>query len=313
MNHHCEFAASLLAKGGPEREDYPELDAWVAELGDHLRCGRISQEELARVIKVLGDAFSVHTMQGHAFQKPHGYPGDFEIIDRIYQRYESSQPHLTKWDRYWQSHPAAEAVRNRVDYFGEQLRSHEERKAPDGIRVLNLASGPGRDMLHFFRNNPTTRAAIDCVEQDANAIRHARALCKDHLRKVSFYQRNVLRFQSTRPYDLIWSAGLFDYFSDKAFVLMLRRLKSMLAPGGEIVVGNFSPINPSRHYMEVFNWVLHHRSPHTLRDLAIRAGFPADSIAIGSEPLGVNLFLHAGPRRAGDSSGAPLRVAGNHG
>jgi len=147
-------------------------------------------------------------------------------------------------------------------------------------------------MLHFFRSNPASNVVIDCVEQDQNAIEHARTLCRDHLASVRFHRSNALRFQSETQYDLVWSAGLFDYFDEKVFVFMLRKLKSMVAPQGEIVVGNFSPTNPSRHYMQVLDWVLHHRSPQTLRHLATEAGFANDCISIGREPLGVNLFLH---------------------
>lgn len=292
MKHHYNFAESLVAKGGPDPEDYADLDAWFAEIGDHLRCDGFTQDETKKLIQTFGDAFSVETIQGHVFRKPHGYAGDFEIIDRIYQRYLSSCAHLTKWDQYAQSHPAAEAVRNRASYFIDQIQSHVRRKTPALVHILNLASGPGRDMLNFFSSNPAANVFIDCVEQDQNAIEHARILCKDHLASVRFHRSNAFRFESETQYDLVWSAGLFDYFDEKAFVFILCKLKSMVAPQGEIIVGNFSPTNPSRHYMQVLDWVLHYRSPQTLRHLANEAGFANDCISISREPLGVNLFLH---------------------
>ena len=228
MKYHCEYASCLAAKGGPDPEDYAELDAWVAEIGDNLRHGRFSRDEMARLIEAFGEAFSVETMQGFAFRKPHGYAGDFEIIDRIYQRYSSSRPHLTRWDQYWQSHPAAQAVRNRVGYFIDQIQSRVGRASHKSIHVLNLASGPGRDMLHFFRGNPASEVVFDCVEQDRNAVEYAISICRDYLANVRFHNRNALRFQSKTKYDLIWSAGLFDYFEEEVFVFMLRKLKPMV-------------------------------------------------------------------------------------
>lgn len=69
----------------------------------------------------------------------------------------------------------------------------------------------------------------------------------------------------------------------------------MLRAGGEVVVGNFSTANPSRAYMELLgDWHLHHRSAEGLRRLAERAGWEANSVRIGAEALGVNLFLHVG-------------------
>jgi extracellular factor (EF) 3-hydroxypalmitic acid methyl ester biosynthesis protein len=147
-------------------------------------------------------------------------------------------------------------------------------------------------MLHFFESNPDAQVHIDCIEQDRNAVNHASALCEAYLDRITFHVKNALRFQSDKKYDLIWSAGLFDYFEDKVFVFMLKKLGTMVAEGGEIVIGNFSTTNPSRPYMELFEWHLHHRSPITLKALAARAGFAADQIRVGREQTGVNLFLH---------------------
>ncbi len=145
-------------------------------------------------------------------------------------------------------------------------------------------------MLQFFEKNPDASLHFDCIEQDQNAVNYAQELCKNFLPNITFHVKNALRFQSTTKYDLIWSAGLFDYFDDKVFVHLLKKLGSMLEGGGEIVIGNFSTMNPSKSYMEVFEWHLHHRSPNTLKYLAKSAGFT--NITIGKEPEGVNLFLH---------------------
>lgn len=164
------------------------------------------------------------------------------------------------------------------------------------IRVLNVASGPGRDMLRFFEGHPALRDRVwfDCVEQDAKAIAHASRVCDQYRDRIDFAHGNALTFATGQRYDLVWSAGLFDYFEDWAFGFMLRRLRALLNPNGELVIGNFSSVNPSRAYMELGEWFLKHRSPVTLEALARRAGFSSDQIAVRSEPTGVNLFLHAG-------------------
>ncbi|MCB1097682.1 MAG: class I SAM-dependent methyltransferase [Verrucomicrobiae bacterium] len=124
---------------------------------------------------------------------------------------------------------------------------------------------------------------------------YAKNLCKEYGERISFHNSNALRYRSKRAYDLIWSAGLFDYFDDKIFVFMLVRLREMLSQNGKIVIGNFSTQNPSKHYMELFDWHLYHRSPQSLRYLAKRAGFNPESIKVRKESLGVNLFLHIQP------------------
>lgn len=147
-------------------------------------------------------------------------------------------------------------------------------------------------MLHFLDSAPNAPVHFDCVEQDQNAVDYAKRLCADHLDKIDFHLRNALRFQSSRKYNLIWSAGLFDYFGDKVFLAMRRQLRAMAAPGGEIVIGNFSTTNPSKPYMELFQWHLHHRSPQSLAALARSAGLEDSRIRVERESSGVNLFLH---------------------
>ncbi len=295
LNHHAEFVAHLSAKGGPDTEDYYELDTWICEIIDDTRSGRLRQAELNQLIESMGEAFSTATMQGLAYQKPHGYAGDYQIIDRIYQRYICPNPHLSNWDNYWQSHAAADAVRNRVQYLHNTIKGHIEKHPSHLLNVLNLASGPGRDMCEFFEKDPQAQVAFDCVEQDENAISYSKELCKDHLAHIRFFKKNVLRFHSSRKYRLIWSAGLFDYFEDKVVVFMLKKLRDMLADGGEIVIGNFSSKNPSKSYMQLFEWNLNHRSPNTLKALAAAAGFDQKQISVKKEELGVNLFLHLTP------------------
>ena len=119
-----------------------------------------------------------------------------------------------------------------------------------------------------------------------------RSLCQAHLDKINFIEARAIKFKSPKKYNLIWSAGLFDYFEDKVFVFMLKRLLEMVADDGEIIIGNFSVINPSRAYMSIFQWNLFHRSPQKLAALAMVAGVPASAISISREATGVNLFLH---------------------
>ncbi|MDQ3272750.1 MAG: class I SAM-dependent methyltransferase, partial [Pseudomonadota bacterium] len=184
-------------------------------------------------------------------------------------------------------------VRNRKGYFKQLLSQYAGKHAgPGPLRVLNVASGPCRDVAEYFEQSHSARVHITCLDQDADAIAHARRLCRPFAASVDFVQGNALKFSSERKYDLIWSAGLFDYFNDEWFVAALKRLARGLTRDGSLVVGNFSPSNPQRAYMEVFcEWELHHRSSEQLLALAERAGL--HDATIGQEALGINLFIHA--------------------
>jgi SAM-dependent methyltransferase len=243
--------------------------------------------------EILKNVLSEETGIGLSFLKPHGYAGDYEIIDRIYRYHITDNPVLIKWDFYGQHHESSNAVRNRNIYFCDNVFTPLAKKFQNQkIDVLNLASGPGRDMRNFFATNPNALIYFDCIEQDQNAINYAKKLCSNYIEKVNFIQKNVLRFNTKKQYQVIWSAGLFDYFEDKVFVTMLQRLGNMLLEDGEIIIGNFSSVNPNKAYMEFLEWHLHYRSPQALKALALVAGFNTDQIGIKKEPQGINLFLH---------------------
>jgi len=255
------------------------------------QAGDVAAAEWDGLIARFGKAFSERTMQGFAYRKPHGYAGDFEIIDHIYTRYHADDPRLHRWNAYWQSHAAAQAVRNRMAYFAATVAQRIQGPGHNRrLRLLNVASGPGRDMLHFFEQHPALadRVAFVCLEQDSAAIDHAQRLCVAHRGAVEFVQANAVRFTTRERFDLVWSAGLFDYFTDRVFVSLLRRLLGLLTPAGDLVIGNFCVTNPSRAYMDLFDWQLRHRSPVALRALAAAAGAGAGVVDVRRQPSGVS-------------------------
>ena len=66
--------------------------------------------------------------------------------------------------------------------------------------------------------------------------------------------------------------------------------------GGELIIGNFHPNNPSKDYMEFAFWNLNHRTEEDLIKLANACGVKNSCIEIKSESEGVNLFMHIKPR-----------------
>ena len=296
MEELFQYLRDLVAQHGPKKDDYAALNSWINTIIEQKRQGRITEKELTVLRDIWGEAFSADTCQGFSFHKPHGYPGDFEIIDRIYTRYLCPDPHLKKWDRFYQDHDAARAVRNRSRYLKTVLLRHLRRKKE--VRVLNVASGPGRDMYHFFANEMTNggrRVRFDCLEQDIKAITYAKKVCRPYLSHIAFIKQNVLRYTPDKRYDVIWASGIFDYFNDRIFVRILGKLLGALKPDGECVIGNFSVENPSKNYMEIFEWCLHYRTAADLKRLALKCGVPEKRITVRTEKTGVNLFMHIKP------------------
>lgn len=294
MKHHIDFVKDLVAKGGPDSSEYQEFTDWLAMVKTELNNGKITKEDLQLLRDEMGEALSILTLQGFVFNKPHGYPGDYEIIEKIYLEHTSNNPELRKWDLYFQLQKAPIAVRNRKKYFLNLLNGLESLNQSTATkRVLNVASGPGRDLFDFFSLNNGSTMMFDNIEFDPLAISYAKNMCKDFLKNIEFLHTNAFDFTTNKKYQLIWSAGLFDYLNDKKFIFLLNHIIPLLDIDGELVVGNFSTQNPTQAYMEIVgDWRLNHRSPEQLVSLAKACNFKDSDIRIGQEPEGVNLFLH---------------------
>ncbi|WP_162176369.1 class I SAM-dependent methyltransferase [Enterovibrio calviensis] len=288
MQTHMDYIRTLVDSGGPKPDQYDDLNQWFQLIGEKSRTKAITQDQLTEMWSAFGDAFSTNTMQGFVVNKPHGYAGDFEIIDKIYTKWLSPTKHLENWDRFFHWQKASIAVRNRKAYF-KSLLSEVDNSEVENPLILNVGSGPCRDIFEYQEEEPSTKIKFECIDMDSRAIEYSKTILSGE--NVEHFCLNAFKFRPNKEYDLVWSAGLFDYLDDKQFVFLLRSLLDSVATGGELVVGNFSEKNPSRDYMEFGGWFLHHRTEEKLTQLAQKADGDNYVITIDREPSGVNLFL----------------------
>ncbi|MBN1365170.1 MAG: class I SAM-dependent methyltransferase [Syntrophaceae bacterium] len=292
MRSEIEYLKELAQKGGPSESDYEELGELYKSVNSKRRKGIMKDSDILNIWQALPDVYcTTDTMQGYVLLKPHGYTGDYVIIERIYSGWLSPQPHLLNWDRFFHAQEAPRALINRKKYFLDILRSLKAKEKK--CDVLNVGCGPTQDVVEFLSEGKC-QVFFDCVDYDKDAIEYSLNKVKEKglLSNIEFHPQNALKFKPSKQFDLIWSAGLFDYLDDKTFQWLLTKHLSFTKAGGELIIGNFSTNNPTRDYMECGNWFLYHRSPDDLIKIAGECGIPREKISVKSEPLGVNLFLH---------------------
>jgi hypothetical protein len=277
-----EFMDYLIANGGPEPQDYEKFTSIVNNLVPN---------EVDYFRERIKSMLTEQTLIGHGFVKPFGYPGDFTLIDKIY-RYDVNQDVRYKnWDLFFQNQPGANAVRNRKAFFIEYCKNLSAKK--ENATVLILGSGPASDVYEFLTDySGGNNMSIDLIDFDQCAIDFSREKNKIFNGQISYNKINALRYNSYRLYDLIWSAGLFDYFKDKHFTFLLRKYINCLVEDGEMVISNFSTKNPTKRLMEVLSdWYLNLRTESDLFRIASDANIDKELVSVEKEPLGINLFL----------------------
>lgn len=238
--------------------------------------------------------FDLSEVVSRGRNKPLGYAGDYLTIDLIYQQKKSTALNSANWDELFHRFDAPRAVRNRKTYFIEKINKLVERSS-DRLSILNLASGPCRDVAECLEqlNGNADRVEFHCVDIDREAIRYAEKLVQPYANKtkIVFERQNIFRFKSSRRYDLVWSGGLFDYLEDATAVDVIKRMWDSTNDDGQMIVGNFHPSNTSRNYMEwCGQWFLIHRSDEELKNLFVKADISPAAVSIEREQTGSCIF-----------------------
>lgn len=279
---------ALIENGGPQPDEYIAFDALIQKLQVAIQNNLMDQNRLNQLLNH-SDCFSgTASIIGHSRRQPFGYPGDYVITDRIYT-WDSSERYR-KWDHFTLSRQTAVAQRNRKKYFEKCI--HQYMPGAEGM-VLNIGSGPGRELYSYYTNNKDSRVVATCVEMEEKAISYARKLNEAFAYRICFVPMNIFRYETMQTFHLIWSDGLFDYLNDAAYVTLLRKCRKWLKPDGQIVIANFNADHsPGRAFREIFcNWKVNYRTPDQLIDLALDAGFNRKKVAVDSEPDHLNLYL----------------------
>jgi len=279
INDYLEF---LIENGGPEPYEYEKFTSLVNNL---------KPEEVDDFRERMKPILNDKTLIGHGYIKPYGYPGDFTLINKIYLFEVNSDAKYKNWDLFFQNQPAADAVRNRKNYFMEYCKALISRKV--NAKVLVLGSGPASDVNEFLTTYLSGKGiSFDLIDFDQAAIDFSMKKNKKFNGQISYNRINALRYNSFRLYDLIWSAGLFDYFKDKHFTYLIRKYVNCLSEDCEIVISNFSTKNPTKRLMEVLSdWYLNLRTESDLFRIASDANIDKEMVSVEKEPLGINLFL----------------------
>jgi len=235
------------------------------------------------------------------FHKPLGYAGDYEMMNIIYKGGNNGATPFAKClNFHWVSQPAAQAVRNRVEYLKRKLQQtlSENKKRP--LKILSVACGPAKEWQHMIseiQKFNDQEIEIHLLDQDEGALKHAqrkiRALSVKYPNSFKFQYinkaiKNVIARGLDDKYDLIYSAGLFDYFSDPVAQLAATRLHQALNPKGQLIIGNFNVSNPNSIMMDLaLDWHLIYRSEADLKKMFSVLNTKID---VEKEGLGINLF-----------------------
>jgi extracellular factor (EF) 3-hydroxypalmitic acid methyl ester biosynthesis protein len=212
----------------------------------------------------------------HGWTKPRGYPGDAVLMDYLY-RNELPEgvdplgrcifPLITRAFTSMSVRYRRQLLRSLVDDT-VALVPH--------ARILCVAAGHARELEGSLVESGVFDGEFVAVDQDAlSCAEIARANPGRRVRTLQLGVADLLRRKGLElgSFNLIYSAGLFDYLSDSLARRLTKYLLRQLRPGGRLLIANFVPETKGRGYMELFmDWHLVYRGEQQMLDLTQEAG-----------------------------------------
>lgn len=259
-------------------------------------CKKFAREQIGHLI--YGAPFA-----NRAYFKPRGYAGDYEMMNHLYREEPVGKTLFDKClHKYFVEEPAANAVKNRSEYLCQKIYEVVTQKMDQPeINILSVASGPALEQQLFLKKYPELHGKkinFYCIDQDEESLKHAQ-LSLQSLNRVynsgyTFSFNNlaikniIIEGLKEKNYDMIYTAGLFDYFTEPVAQAAASKLFASLRSKSQLIIGNFSKDNPTQVLMELFlDWNLIYRSE---QDLIRIFNVVTPKIVVEQEELRINLF-----------------------
>jgi hypothetical protein len=278
LSRDCEAAAQRLVAGVLRAGSLSDLDAtfgafWGDTAVRAVLDGSLRQVERVRIGKIVRDAFAplreVSSLWWHCRERPYGYPGDFDVLEYVYDLspYSTSGPTSSSsssgalLDLWSWNLTLPRAVRARKNVLRmllqERLSAREGNSAAGSLRVLSFASGAARE-LRELRSKSRGLLDVTLVDQDRRALDYARGalLGNAWAPQVTVVEGDVVRTDATAAgidgcFEVVYSFGLFDYLPDRLLLESARPFVAKVAPGGEFVFC----LKDARYYdATVYDW-----------------------------------------------------------
>lgn len=182
------------------------------------------------------------------YEKPRGYPGDYGIIETIYDDKPISNSIGKIFDLYLLENRYANAVKKRKDKMREVLYSEITHSSKD-LDILNIACGSCREIRELLDDPKLSNKKTNylCIDQDPEALEFTQKAIlqlKKNSSIVNFLEENIMSFiqkpkefsSKLGKFDIVYSIGLIDYLPDRLLKSLISFLFSLLKEKGKLIL-----------------------------------------------------------------------------
>ncbi len=219
----------------------------------------------------------------YIFKKPSGYPGDFVMMNYIYDYYRNVYLGDTTREmlinHYTCNIPISISNIKRKEYFKEKIKTvaGQSKKA----KVLSVGSGPARELIELLKEDEIkTSLNFHCLDFERKAFEHIKSELikidtgKTSCCKIEYIQKDYIKDLArkkdlkglSKDYDFIYCSGVFDYLKDRIATSLVDTLFDLLRRGGVLIFCNANNKNSFYRvaYEMMGDWVFNHREKDQL-------------------------------------------------
>jgi hypothetical protein len=240
--------------------------------------------------RVLTPDFMPGAVMRRCYEKPLGYPGDYQIMNYVYEWQRVGNTNYEKLLHRIGIETGA-CVGTRLRMTQKILRDRiAEQPGEKPMNIANLGCGSAYEIYDYLKIDRLPRPInVTLIDQDQGALSHAyehayrevvrhAGRVKLQCLQASFAQllKAGALFKTLPPQDVIYSLGLFDYLSHRRARALAHDLYAQLAPGGKLIIANVKQGRETCQWPLEFvtDWSLIYRTEDDMRamyeDLDIR-------------------------------------------
>lgn len=265
--------------------------------GEHGRNRELVEKTQKWFLKETAHYFNQSWISQRVRTKPRGFPGDYKMLEAIYDNKAIARGLGGYLDLYLLELPLAVAVRARLRAVRQFLQAEVACRKGE-VRVLDIASGPCREYCDWQKRPSKNALQVTCIDNDqealdyvdANVVERARGLAE--LRSMRY---NALRTRAAKRtiaqlgrFDVIYSVGLCDYLTDEQLIGMFQGWRETLDENGVLYI-SFKDANryDKTPYQWHLDWFFLQRSEQDCWRLFEKAGFDVGSMESSRDETGI--------------------------
>lgn len=210
-----------------------------------------------------------------ALTKPFGYPGDFIMLQTLYDNKPISSTKLGRYlDQFFFDDELAKAVVNRVEVMGDRVVEFIKNSKKDELNILNIASGSGFELKKITEQSFGKKVTYHCFDQEVASLCH---IAKHFQGKnpdvdIKLYKQDIRTFfrdwQGDNNFDFVYNIGLADYLPDRILGSLVKEALEHLGNNGIFVLAHKDYMTfPHHHPSWLYDWNFIHRNSSQYAEL----------------------------------------------